>query len=98
MVGALVCLRCVALVGFAVGMGVGTLGVGVCCELLQVHVGTIKGDTGMAWPEQRIHDITVCMGVSCDASTFPCVVGSVRAGVWSLIVFMTLSEEQSMGA
>ena len=69
MVGAVVGLRCVALVGFAVGMGVGTLGLG----LLRV-VGTIKGDTGMAWPEQRIRGVTVgcgsCMGASRDASTF----------------------------
>jgi hypothetical protein len=36
MVGAVVGLYCVALVGFSVGMGVGTLGFGVCCDLLQV--------------------------------------------------------------
>jgi hypothetical protein len=56
----------------------------------------------MARPEQRICGITAGYGshmrASCDASTFPHVVGSVRAGIWSLIVFMTLSEEQSVGA
>ncbi len=29
-------VRCMALVGFAIGMGVGTLGVGVCWVLLHV--------------------------------------------------------------
>jgi hypothetical protein len=48
MVGAVVGLCCVALVGFAVGMGIGTNDVGVCWDLLQVQVGAIKGDTGMA--------------------------------------------------
>jgi hypothetical protein len=38
------------------------------------------------------------MGASCDASTFSHVVGSVRAGIWLLIMFVTLSEEQSVGA
>jgi hypothetical protein len=38
------------------------------------------------------------MGASHDASTIPHVVGSVRAGAWWLIVFMTLLEEQSAGA
>ena len=56
----------------------------------------------MARPEQRIRGVTVgcggLMGASCDASTFPHVVGSVCAGVWLLIVFVTLSEEQSVGA
>jgi hypothetical protein len=36
MVGGVVGVRCVPLVGFAVGMGVGTLGVSVCWDLLQV--------------------------------------------------------------
>jgi hypothetical protein len=36
MVGGVVRLQCVALVGFAVSMGVGTLGVGVCWILLRV--------------------------------------------------------------
>jgi hypothetical protein len=36
MVGGVVGLRCVALVGFAVGMGVGILGVRVSWDLLQV--------------------------------------------------------------
>ncbi len=73
-------LQCVACVGFAIGMGVGTLGVGACWGLLGV-VGTITGDTGiMAQPEQRICDVTVgcwrCMGAICDASTILRVVGS----------------------
>jgi hypothetical protein len=51
MVGAVVGLCCVALVGFAVGMGVGTLHVGVGWDLLRITVGAIKGDIGMAWPE-----------------------------------------------
>jgi hypothetical protein len=34
MVGGVVGLQCVALVGFAVGMGVGTLGVDACWDLL----------------------------------------------------------------
>jgi hypothetical protein len=38
------------------------------------------------------------MGASHDAHTFPRVVGSVRAGIWSLIVLVTSSEEQFMGA
>ncbi len=75
MVGAVVGLRCVALVGFAVDMGIRILGVGVCWDLLQVRVGAIKGDTGMARPEQRIRGITVGrgsrMGASPDVSTFP---------------------------
>ncbi len=41
MVGGVVGLQSVALVGFDVGIGVGTLGVGACW-------------VGMAWPEQRI--------------------------------------------
>ena len=65
-------------------------------------MGAIKGDTGMARPERRICGLTVgCgsrMGASCDASTFLCVVGSVHAGIGLLIMFVTLSEEQSMGA
>jgi hypothetical protein len=36
------------------------------------------------------------MGASRDASTFPHVVGSVRAGIRLLIVFVTLLEEQSV--
>jgi hypothetical protein len=76
MVGAVIGLRCVGLVGFAVGMGVGTLAVGVCWDLLRV-VGAIMGDIGMARQEQRIRGVTVgccgCMGASHDASTFPCV-------------------------
>jgi hypothetical protein len=36
MVGRMVGLQYVALVGFAAGMGVGTLGVGACWDLLQV--------------------------------------------------------------
>jgi hypothetical protein len=36
MVEGVVGLQCVALVGFAVGMGVGTLGVGACWDLLRV--------------------------------------------------------------
>jgi hypothetical protein len=48
MVGGVVGLQNLALVGFAVGMGVGTLGIGACCDLLRVcctscGVGTIKG-------------------------------------------------------
>ncbi len=35
-VGEVVGLQCVALAGFAVGMGVGTLSVGACWDLLQV--------------------------------------------------------------
>jgi hypothetical protein len=38
------------------------------------------------------------MGVRCDASTCPRVVGSLRAGIWLLIMLVTLSEEQSVGA
>jgi hypothetical protein len=38
------------------------------------------------------------MGASHDASTILRVVGSVRAGAWWLIVFVTLLEEQSVGA
>jgi hypothetical protein len=42
------------------------------------------------------------MGAICDASTILRVVGSVRscvcAGAWLLVVLVTLSEEQSMGA
>jgi hypothetical protein len=97
MVGVVLGLYCVALVGFAVGVGVGTLDVGVGWDLLQVRVGAIKGDTGMARPERRICGITVgCggrMGVRCDASTCPHVVGPIRAGVWTLIVLVTLLEE-----
>ncbi len=56
----------------------------------------------MARPEQKICGISVgCgghMGASCDASTFPHVVGSVPAGVRLLIVFVALSEEQSVRA
>ncbi len=56
----------------------------------------------MAWPERRIRGITLgCgsrMGVRRDASTCPCVVGSLRASVWLLIVLVTLLEEQSVGA
>jgi hypothetical protein len=51
MVRAVVGLCCGALEGFAVGMGIDTLGVGVCWDLLQIQVGAIKGDIGMAWPE-----------------------------------------------
>ncbi len=65
-------------------------------------MGAIKGDTGMARPEQRICGVTVgCgsrMGASCDASTSLHVVGSVRAGICLLTVFVTLSAEQAMGA
>jgi hypothetical protein len=65
-------------------------------------VGAIKGDTGMARPEHSIRGNTVgCgsrMGVRHDASRCPHVVGSLRAGVWSLIVLVTLLEEQSVGA
>jgi hypothetical protein len=35
MVGGVVGVRCMALVGFAAGMGVGTLGVGACWDLLR---------------------------------------------------------------
>jgi hypothetical protein len=111
MVGGVVGLQCVALVGFVVGMGVGTLGVGSCWDLLQVCciyclVGAIKGDTGLAWPEQRICGVTVgcggCMGAICDASTILHVVGSgwscVRAGAWLLVVLVISSEELSVGA
>jgi hypothetical protein len=35
MVGGVVGIHSVTLVGFAVGMGVGTLGVGACWDLLQ---------------------------------------------------------------
>jgi hypothetical protein len=60
----------------------------------------------MARPEQRICGITVetwgCIGVICDASTIPCVVDSgrscVHAGALWLVVFVTLLEEQSVGA
>jgi hypothetical protein len=42
------------------------------------------------------------MGAICDASAIPRVVGSgwscVRTGAWSLVVLVTLSEEQYMGA
>ncbi len=36
MVGAVLGSCCVALVSFAAGMGIGTLGVGVCWDLLRV--------------------------------------------------------------
>jgi hypothetical protein len=36
MVGGVVGSRCVALVGFALGMSVSTFGVGACWDLLQV--------------------------------------------------------------
>ena len=57
-------------------------------------MGTIKGDTSMARPEQRIRGITIgswgCIGAIRDASTILCVVGSgrscVRAGAWSLVL------------
>jgi hypothetical protein len=56
----------------------------------------------MALPEQRIRGVTVwfggCMDASCDVSTIPHVVGSACAGAWALIVFVTLLEEQSVGA
>jgi hypothetical protein len=71
-----------------------------------VGMGAIKGETGMAWPEQRIRGVTVgcgrCMGAICDGSTIPRVVGSgwscVRAGARLLVMFVTLWAEQSMGA
>ncbi len=37
MAGGVVGVRCVALVGFAVGMGVCTLGAGTCWDLLRVY-------------------------------------------------------------
>jgi hypothetical protein len=43
MVGAVVGLCCVALVGFAVSMGVGTLGVGVGWDLLKFEWAQSKG-------------------------------------------------------
>ncbi len=60
----------------------------------------------MAWPERRICCITVgCggrIGAICDSSTMLHVVGSgwscVRAGAWLLVVLVTSSEEQSVGA
>ncbi len=69
-------------------------------------MSAIKGGTGTARPEQRIHGVTVgcggCMGAICDASTIPRVVGSgwscVHAGAWLLVVFMTSWEEQSVGS
>jgi hypothetical protein len=47
MVGGVVKLQCVALVGFATGMGVGTLGVGACWDLLQVVVYIVE------WAQSR---------------------------------------------
>ncbi len=60
----------------------------------------------MARPERRILGITVeCggrMGAGCDASTIPCVVGPggswVQTGDWLMVVIVTSSEEQSVGA
>ncbi len=60
----------------------------------------------MAWPEQRIRGVIVGswgrIGAIPDASTIPFVVGSgwscVCAGAWLLVVFVTLLEEQSVGA
>ncbi len=83
MVGGVVGLQRVALVGFNVGMGVGTLGVGACWVF-------------MAWPEQRIHGATGgswrCIGAICGASKIPHVLDSgqscVHAGAWLLVVFV----------
>ncbi len=69
-------------------------------------MGAIKGDTGMARPEQRIRGVAGggggCMGANHDASTILHVVGfgwsCVCTGTWLLVVLVTLLEEQSMGA
>jgi hypothetical protein len=81
---------------------------GSCCVFVVFIVEwvAIKGGTGMAWPEQRICGVAVeCggrMGAGHCAPTVPRVVGCgesrVHADAWLLVVIVTSSEEQSVGA